>query len=101
MTKNAIVVDNSLIFRADYKEHSVLLEDIKFIKSLSDYVTIHLNNTKYTFAEKTWALAKILPENFRRTHRSYILNLNTATKINSSKFKTSCGTEIPIGRAFK
>lgn len=66
-----------IFIKADYKLHKIAFEDILFIENLKDYVRFYIKNDKKLMsliAMKT--LDELLPENFMRVHRSFIINLN-------------------------
>lgn len=77
-------------------------EDILYIKADSNYmhfVTHDRTRMSYTTMEQT---EKDLPsELFVRIHKSYIVNIQRVTKIDSHTVYLSNGAELPIGRSNK
>ena len=79
-------------------------EDILFIEAYDDYVKVHTKE-KYYLKKKTMNYYEnsLLKTTFFRIHRSYILNINKLTKIesfekNSYRATLTNGTVIPISR---
>ncbi|MEQ7802076.1 LytTR family DNA-binding domain-containing protein [Pedobacter sp. ASV1-7] len=77
-------------------------EDILYVKADSNYmhfVTSDRTRMSYTTMEQT---EKDLPsELFVRIHKSYIVNIQRVTKIDSHTVYLSNGAELPIGRSNK
>ncbi|MFT6983244.1 MAG: two-component system LytT family response regulator [Crocinitomicaceae bacterium] len=79
-------------------------EDILFIEAYDDYVKVHTKE-KYYLKKKTMNYYEnsLLKSTFIRIHRSYILNINKLTKIesfekNSYRATLINGAVIPISR---
>lgn len=77
-------------------------EDILYVKADSNYmhfVTTERIRMSYTTMEQT---EKDLPADlFVRIHKSYIVNIQQVTKIDSHTVYLSNGAELPIGRSNK
>lgn len=90
-----------LLIRADRKNVKVLLEDILYLESLSDYVKIiTANNPVVITKEKISNIEEKLTMPFLRIHRSFIVNTD---KINSFSAETIgiSSKELPISRSYK
>jgi len=90
-----------LIVRADRRNIKVLLEDILYIESLSDYVKINaIPESPIITKEKISVIEHKLASPFIRIHRSFIIN---ADKIDSFTSDTLIinGNELPISRTYK
>ena len=80
-------------------------EDIRYIKGSGVYVEICLQNDDKILHHKTLnRLESILPDNFLRVHKSYIVNLDEVKKLKShggSRYdlRLKCGETLPVGRA--
>jgi two-component system LytT family response regulator len=62
----------------------VLIADIQYIQSSSEYVTIYTKNKRTMLYSSMDGMLKKLPANFIRVHRSYIVNLNAIDKVNGN-----------------
>jgi len=90
-----------LYFRADRKMVKVLLDDIKFIEGLKDYVKIHASHQTLITKQTIMAVHEMLPaDEFIRIHRSFIVSLNKITSF--SPHAVFIGKdEIPIGPLYR
>lgn len=90
-----------LFIRSDRKMVKVLLDDIQYIESFSDYLKIHTSKDLIVTRETLSKLEEALPSNeFLRIHRSYIIN----TKHISSYTKEIViidDSELPISRSYR
>ena len=93
---------NSCIYvRADRKMVKVLLNDILYIESLSDYVKITTPSKTIVTKHLISALEETLPkDNFIRIHRSFIIAINKIDAYNADSIQLG-NKELPISRLFK
>lgn len=79
----------------------LFLNDILFIKSLTDYIEINTDEKKYIVRESLKDVEKILASNnFIRVHKSYVVSLSKIDLIEGNTIKIR-NEEIPIGRSYK
>ena len=79
----------------------ILIDEIKYVQALGDYVTIHTNNKHFTIHSTLKGMEEKLPRNkFYRLHRSYLVAID---QIESVEENTAyVGKEhLPIGEQFK
>lgn len=78
-------------------------EKILYIEGVSEYVCIYMEDRPKPVItlNSLQKLSAMLPPNFMRVHRSYIVNLNKITEI--SRFRILFGKDvyIPIGENYK
>lgn len=91
---------NALIVRADRKNHSVQLNDLLYIESLSDYVKVVTTKRELITREKITSLDSILPDYFIRVHRSFIINMTKVKSFNHTEAVIN-EVSIPISRTYK
>ncbi len=91
---------NSIQIRADRKNQLILLEELKYIESLSDYVKIVTTKEEYLTREKISKLQKLLPLHFIRIHRSFIVNKLKVESFSMGEVIID-GRPIPISRTYK
>ncbi|WP_420320706.1 LytR/AlgR family response regulator transcription factor [Flagellimonas sp.] len=73
--KNEGLQTEILEIRSNRKTHRVPFENILFVEGLGNYVTYHLaDKSKITSYGSIKSALQILPDNFRRVHKSYIVN---------------------------
>lgn len=93
-----------LSFRKMGQIKTLAVSDIRFIKGAGNYCDVHLNNGKKEVVDKSLErLSQLLPEQFFRTHRSYIINLegvDSALHSGGGKYEVNLktGEVIPVSR---
>lgn len=91
----------SLKLKADGKLYRVPLNEICYIESLGDYVTVHLNDQKLTAYETLKNLEEVLPrEHFARVHKSYIVRIPSVEYLEGNMLKVG-DQAIPVGKTYK
>lgn len=89
-----------LEIRGSHGVEEVNLNDILFVKSDGAYVEIKTNGKNYLQRKLLKEIELELPQNFVRTHRSYIVNKDYIDQRNAVELKI--GEEvIPISRSYK
>lgn len=91
----------SLVVKVDKKNVKVLLSEIIYIESLSDYVVIHMHNQKIVTKERITQLqSKLGMFGFMRVHRSFIVNVKKVTAWYGNTLEI-INVKIPVGRNYK
>ncbi len=96
-----------LFFFADQdgKKVRVDFEEIAFIESIGNYISIYKNNTRITVYRTLQNILNILdPKLFIRTHRSYVVSIKHIHGIENNELviKMDAGLKlIPIGVSYK
>lgn len=73
--KNQGLENEILEIRSNRKTHRVPVENILFVEGLGNYVTYHLSDkSKITSYGSIKGALELLPANFRRVHKSYVIN---------------------------
>ncbi len=93
-------VPRHVFVRKDRKQVKIMLSDVRYVKSLKDYIEVHTTTTTHTIKSTLTAFADKLNEGFLRTHRSYLVNLEHITAFTSHDVELG-STEIPIGESYK
>jgi DNA-binding LytR/AlgR family response regulator len=62
----------------------IKLNDILYIEALADYVLIHTTEQQYVVLMTMKNILRKLPDNFKRIHRSFIVNCNRIDSIEES-----------------
>lgn len=92
---------DSLTVKVNRQNRKIILSDILYIESLSDYVKIHLETGEVvTTREKISTLAEKLPDQFIRIHRSFVVNRNKI-KTYTKEEVAIAGLDLPISRSYK
>jgi DNA-binding LytR/AlgR family response regulator len=93
---------NDYIFiNADGGIVKIFLNDILYLKGLSDYIEVKTKERKYIIRDNLKDVEKILSENnFARVHKSYIVSLGKIDSIGGNTIKIG-EEKIPIGRSYR
>ncbi len=87
--------------KSDSKIYNLKASEITLIESKDDYVKIHLVDGKHLLSKiTTKGILEILPKEFIRVHRSFIINKNHVNNISTYSVMVN-NTEVPIGKNYK
>lgn len=96
-----VEADRFLYFRADRKMVKVMVDDIRYIESLKDYVKIFHDVQPLVTKQTITAVEDMLPaDHFIRVHRSFIVALDKITSYNQQALFIG-NEEIPIGPLYR
>lgn len=93
-------VPDHLLIRADRKTVKLMLADVRYIESMSDYLKIYTGEGMLMTKEKISILEQKLPAHFLRIHRSFILNTHHLQAFTHETVEVG-GKELPISRSFR
>lgn len=99
--KESIPALNRISVKTDKRIYQLLIEDILFVETCGDYVTIHCNDKKLTVhgTLKSWE-EKLKGFSFMKVHRTIIVNLQKIDHIEGNQIYT--GSHIlPIAEPYK
>jgi len=87
--------------KADYKLHQVRFEDVLYFKNVKDYIQIYQKDgSRLMPLMSLKSIEAILPSNFMKVHRSFIVNLNEIKTVERSRIVF--GKEfIPVADNYK
>jgi two-component system response regulator LytT len=95
---DALQNEKTLIFKDGYGTVKIPVDDILFAKSDGNYIDLFTQKKIYTIRYSLDWLLENLPENeFKKTHRSYLVNVKKIEKITAKSVFIS-NTEIPVSR---
>ncbi|WP_224996416.1 LytTR family DNA-binding domain-containing protein [Cesiribacter sp. SM1] len=89
-----------LFIRADRKTVKLVLEEVRYIESMSDYLKIHTREGMLLTKEKISNIEQKLPSHFLRIHRSFILNTQHLQAFTHDTVEVA-GKQLPISRSFR
>ena len=90
----------SIYVYSDKKNIRVNFQDILYIESIKDYIRIHLDSKTIISKDTISRYEDLLPLEFLRIHRSYIINKNRITAFTQHDVEIG-KKEIPIGVSYK
>lgn len=79
---------------------TVLFKSILYIQSFGNYLKIFTDTRMYLISETLINITTLLSENFQRTHKSYIVNLNRATKATRTYLLIE-DKQVPVSAMYK
>ena len=79
----------------------IYVKDLKYVKSDANYLEFYTQHQKILDRNKLKTILEILPPNFVRCHKSYIVNKNFISSIGGSSLIVVQNIEIPISRTYK
>ena len=93
--------EDTLFVQSGGKHIRLILQDVLFVESLKDYITIHFENAPDIHVKCNISVfQKMLDERFLRVHRSYIVNKDKITSF--SKYDLWINAiELPIGDSYQ
>ncbi|KAA8475716.1 LytTR family two component transcriptional regulator [Arcticibacter tournemirensis] len=89
-----------MYLKVDRKTIKINVGDILWIESLKDYVKVVLEDKSYITKQKISVLEELLPPQFVRIHRSFIVSVPKVTSYYSYAVEIG-GKELPVGRNYK
>jgi DNA-binding LytR/AlgR family response regulator len=93
--------DNHIFVTNGSKNIKIIFDEILYIESLKDYITIHLENGKsHHIKQNISVFEKLLDFNFVRIHRSFIIQTKKLTAYSKNEVEINT-VEIPIGISYK
>jgi DNA-binding LytR/AlgR family response regulator len=92
-----------LFIKSDYKLLRINFDDIKYIEGMSEYIKIHLINSKpvMTLLSMKTIEEQLPPDRFMRVHRSYIVNLTKISVIERNRIIFDGNVYIPVSDQYK
>lgn len=88
-------------FKIDGQLVKLLHRDILYAQSIKDYLLIKTVGGRYITHMTMKGLSELLPEReFRRVHRSFLINLAHITTVGRQSLEVS-GVQIPIGESYR
>lgn len=94
-------VEDSIFLNVDKTLHKIILNDILFLESDRNYITIVTQTQKLSFIDSLKNWNQKLPDlEFLQIHKSYIINAKYVTKISGNEVYINTH-RLPIGRTFK
>lgn len=89
-----------LTFASRGRTYSIFADSILYLESRNHAAILHAQGETFEFYEKLSQLQNRLPGFFAQCHKSYLVNLNQITRLEPGSLVLSCGTVIPVSKAF-
>lgn len=99
--RGAFPDDDYLIVKSNKKLHRIPHKDILYFEAIGDFVKVHSKAGVHITSETLKKIeGKLLPDQFIRIHKTYIIPLSGIEYIEGNRVKIA-GTMLPIGLTFK
>jgi len=99
-TTNPIIHQQYIFVRTKGVIQKIKIADIGFIEAKGDFVLINTTSKRYTANSSLNDMLQRLGNEFVRSHKSFVVNINAIDKINGNRI--NIGEQvISIGRTFK
>ena len=94
---------NFLFIKSEYKILRINFDDINYIEAMSEYIRIHLVNSKPVMTQLSMkSIEDQLPDDrFMRVHRSFIINLSKISVIERNRIIFDGTVYIPVSDQYK
>lgn len=90
-----------LTLKADHKIHRIPLEDILYIQSMREYISVHTPTGRVMSLGSLKSLEEELPgDQFLRIHKSYIVAVNKASTLEGNLLHVG-KEKLPVGSNYK
>lgn len=100
-TNEKSIVKDHIFVPSGNKKIKIVFDDVLYIESIKDYITIHLENgISHHLKFNITAFEKLLSEDFVRLHRSFIIHFKKLTAYTRQEVEIN-QIEIPIGSSYK
>ncbi|MEQ9404356.1 MAG: LytTR family DNA-binding domain-containing protein [Cyclobacteriaceae bacterium] len=90
----------SIYVYSNKKNLKVYFDDILYVESIKDYITIHISDAQIISKSTITNYEELLPSSFLRVHRSFIINSAKITAFTHQDIEIG-EKEIPIGTSYK
>ena len=93
--------ENYICVRAEYKNIKINLSDLLFVENMRNYVVFRLADGNRILALMSLkSLHDLLPENFLKVHRSFIVNMDRILSIKSNQLSIE-NYKIPVSKSHR
>ncbi|AWX44410.1 Sensory transduction protein LytR [Flagellimonas maritima] len=89
-----------IFISVERKKIKLNFDEIIYVKSVKDYVHIHLHDTKYLVKYSLCSFLENLDERFYQIHRSYVVNTSKITAYTKNYIEID-DKEISIGESYR
>jgi len=92
--------NNSIYVKSSGRFIKINFEDIRYVKGEKEYASLHFENERLLIYKRLKELEKLLPENFKRVHLSYIVNTDYLNKM-APKHLYVGEEKIPVSNTYR
>lgn len=98
---NVLQIKDSLFLKKNHHFERVPIQDILFLEADSNYCTIYTKTDQFIYSAVLKKIQTFLPHSyFVRTHRSYVVNINSITGFEGNTLFIE-NNKIPVSKTYK
>lgn len=90
----------ALQFSFDRKMHSIPYRELLYISSYGHYLTLHTKKQDFDWKFSLKELTPMLPEQFVRCHRSFVVNLDAIRKLDGKRLVLKNNEQIDVSDGY-
>ncbi len=93
----------ALFLKTEYRVVRVDVADIKYVQAMSEYLKVYVDGSAKPIIThmSMKLLLEQLPANFKRIHRSYIVNVDRIESLQKQRVAIDADTLLPIGDNYR
>lgn len=89
-----------IFVKSGYKLLKIMCDEIRYIEGMRDFLAIHTTSGRILASHTFPELEKMLPEDFVRCHKSYMVSLSKIDSIEKDRIRFG-DQLIPVGESYK
>lgn len=97
---NNVFIKDFFFVKSNGRQNRINYNELFYVEGLRDYINIRAGNDEIIVLENLKTLENILPKNFMRIHKSYIVNLEKISAVEGNQVFVG-KKQIPIGDSYK
>jgi DNA-binding LytR/AlgR family response regulator len=86
--------------KVDHRYEKIHFKDILYVEGMENYVVIYTNSQKYVTLLRMKVMEEMLPQDFMRIHKSFIVSISAISSIDGNEVVVG-GKRLPISREKK
>ncbi len=98
--KDTVLLKEELQIKHDGMPVNITFKSILYIQSFGNYLKIFTDSRMYLISETLINITTLLSENFQRTHKSYISNLDRVAKATRTHLLIE-NSKVPVSAMYK
>lgn len=98
-SNNVSKTHNDIFLKVNGKLQKIDLNEVLFFESMSDYVKIITSSKTYVILQTMNKLQDLLPDNFLRCHRSYMVNISKVNAMDDRVLEIDTHA-VPVSRSY-
>ena len=94
------ILEDALFYKDQHLLKKITIPNILYVQAFRNYIEVYETDKKHLIRHTLQAFLDKLPHNFIRIHKSYLVNINKITTVNST-YVLLDKTELPLSKNYK